>query len=59
MLSCMIDTMGVRNTVTADIPVALLQTDYHKGERHIKMEIEMVTLLEEIYPAYYKDFIYP
>ena len=43
---------------TSDSTVAFLQTDYNKGDIHIKMEGAMVTLLEDIYQAYYKDFIY-
>ena len=37
---------------------AFLKTDYDKKDIHIKMEGETVTLMEEIDPAYYKDFIY-
>ena len=58
MLSCMIDTMEGREVATADIPGALLQTDYGKGDIHIKLEGAMVTLLEEIDLEYYKDFIF-
>ena len=45
MLSCMIDAMEGREVATADIPVALLQTDYDKGDIYIKLEGSMVTLL--------------
>ena len=58
MLLCMIDTMEGREVVTADIPGAFLQTDYEKGDIHIKLEGAMVTLLEEIDPEYYKDLIF-
>ena len=58
MLSCMIDAMEGREVATADIPGAFLQTDYDKGDIHIKLEGAMVTLLEEIDPEYYKDFIF-
>ena len=58
MLLCMIDTMEVQEVATADIPGAFLQTDYDKGYIHIKLEGAMVTLLKEINPEYYKDFIY-
>ena len=54
----MIDATEGRDVATADITGAFLQTDYDKGDIHINMEGEMVTLLEEIYPDYYKDFIY-
>ena len=53
----MIESMEGREVATADIPGAFLQTDYDKGDIHIKLEAVMVTLLEEIDPEYYKDFI--
>ena len=46
MISCMIDKMEDREVATADIPVAFLQTNYDKGDIHIKLEGDMVTLLE-------------
>ena len=55
---CMIDAMESREVATADIPGAFLQTDYDKGDIHIKLEGAMATLLEEIDPEYYKDFIF-
>ena len=58
MLSCMIDAMEGQEVETADIPWAFLQTDYDNGDIHIKLEGDMVTLLEEIDPEYYKYFIY-
>ena len=58
MLSCMIDTMEVRDVANADILGAFLQTDYNKGYIHIKMDGTTVTLIEYIDPTYYKDFIY-
>ena len=58
MLFCMIDAMEGREVATADILGAFLQTDYYKGDIHIKLEGAMVTLLEEIDPEYYKDFIF-
>ena len=58
MLSCVIDAMESREVATADIPGAFLQTDYDKGDIHIKLEGAMATLLEEIDPEYYKDFIF-
>ena len=57
MLLCMIDAIEGREVATADIPGALLHTDYDKGDIHIKLEGAMLTLLEEIDPEYYKDFI--
>ena len=38
MISCMIDTMEVQDVANDDIPVALLQTYYNKGDMHINME---------------------
>ena len=55
---CMIDGMEGREVATADIPGAFLQNYYDKGDIHIKLEGSMVTLLEEIYPEYYKYFIF-
>ena len=37
MLSCMIDAMEGREVATADIPGDFLQTDYDKGDIHIKL----------------------
>ena len=54
----MIDAMEGRSVATANIPGALLQTNYDKGEIHIKLEWAMVTLIEETDPGYYKYFIY-
>ena len=54
----MIDTMEVREVATVDIPGDFLQTDYDKGNIHIKLEGAIVTLLEDIDPEYYKDFIF-
>ena len=58
MLSFMIEAMGGCDVATDDIPGDLLQTDYDKGDIHIKMKGSIVTLPEEIDPAYYKEFIY-
>ena len=58
MLSCIIDAMYGWEVATADIPGSFLQTDYGKGDIHIKLEGAMVTLLRNIGPEYYKDFIY-
>ena len=58
MLSCMIDAMEGREIATSDIPGAFLQTDYDKGDIYIKTEGDMVTLIEEIEPKYYKYLIF-
>ena len=54
----MIDATEGREVATTDIPGAFLQTEYDKGDIHIKLEGAMFTLLEEIDPEYYKDFIF-
>ena len=58
MLLCMIDAMEGREVATSDIPGDFLQTDYDKVNIHIKLKGAVVTLLEEIDPEYYKDFIF-
>ena len=58
VLPFMIDTMKGREVATTDIPGAFLQTDYDKGDIHIKLEVAMVTLIEDLAPVYYKDFIF-
>ena len=48
VLSFMIDAMEGWGVATADIPGVFLQTNYNKGDIHIKLEGDMVTLLEYI-----------
>ena len=43
---------------TSNITEAFLQNCYDKGDIHINMEGDMVTLLEDIHLTYYKYFIY-
>ena len=38
MISCMIDTIEVRDVATSGIPGSFLKTYYDKGDIHIKME---------------------
>ena len=57
MISCIIDMMEVRGVVAAEIPGAYLQFFYDKGDIHINIEGDIVTLLEDIDPSYYKYFI--
>ena len=57
MLLCMIDTIESQELSTTDIPGAFLQTEYYKGDIHIKMEGAMSNLLEEINQEYYKYLI--
>ena len=52
MLSCMIYEMEGWDVVTDDIPGYFLQNDYSRGDIHINMEGEMLTLLENINPEY-------
>ena len=54
----MLDGMEGQAVETIDTPGAFLQNNYDKGDIHIKLEGSMVTLLEEIDPEYYQDFIY-
>ena len=58
MILCMIDAMESQEVATSKIPGDFLQTDYYKGYTQIKTEGDMVTLLEDINPEYYKYFIY-
>ena len=52
MVSCIIDAMGGCDVATSDITGAFLQNYYNKGYIHINIEVTMVTLLEDIDPAY-------
>ena len=54
----MIDAMEGREVATTYIPGAFTQNDYDKVDIQIKLEGDMVTLLEEINPECYKDIIY-
>ena len=58
MLSFMIDAMEGQEVATTEIPGSFFQTDYAKGYIHIKLEGDMINLLEEIDPEYYIYFIY-
>ena len=54
----MIEAIEVHYVATSDTPGDFLQNDYYKGDIHINMEGAMVPLIEEIKPAYHKEFIY-
>ena len=54
----MINAMEGWEVATADIPGSFIYTEYYKGDIHIKLEGDVVTLLEDIDPDYYKDFIF-
>ena len=54
ILSCVIDATEGRYLATADILGSLLQTNYEKVDIHINTEGAMVTIIEDIDPAYYK-----
>ena len=58
ILSCMIDAMEGRDVATADIPGAFLQTDYNKGDTHLRIEGPMLDLLLKIEPEYYRKYIH-
>ena len=58
MISFIIEKMEGWYVATYEIPGAFLQTDYNKGDIHIKIEGSMMNLLEDIDPGYYRDFIY-
>ena len=58
MLLCMVEAMEGREVSTTNIKGALPYTNYDKGDIHINLEGEMVILLKEINPNYYKYFIY-
>ena len=57
MLSCMIDAFEGRDVATADIPAAFLQTEYTKGDTHIRIEGPMLELLTELDPGLYRKYI--
>ena len=52
MILCLIDAIEGQEVETSDIPGAFLQTNYYKGDIHIKLEGAMATRLEEINPEY-------
>ena len=54
----MVEAMEGQEVTNADIPGAFLQTYYEKLDIHIKLEGDMVTLLEETNPECYKYFTY-
>ena len=58
VLSCMIDAHERRDVATADIPGAFLQTEYHKGDTHIRIEGPMLELLVDLDPEHYRKYIH-
>ena len=58
MISFIIEKMEGWYVATYDISGAFLQTYHYKWYIHIKTDRAMVTLLEDICPAYYNNFIY-
>ena len=50
--------MEGQEVATSDIPGSFQNTDYGKVDIHIKLEEDMVILIEKINPLYYKDYIY-
>ena len=58
MTLCMIDATEGWEVATNDILGAFLQTEFYKGDIHIKLEGDVVNLLEDIKPEYCKYFVY-
>ena len=58
ILSCMIDAKEGRDVATADIPGAFLQTEYDKGDTHIRIEGPMLDLLTKLDPSHYRKYIH-
>ena len=58
MMSYMIGAMEGRDVETSDISGEFLQTSYGRVDIHIKIQGVVVTLLQDIDLAHYKDFIY-
>jgi len=56
--SCMIDAKEKRDVATADIPGAFLQTEYTKGDTHIRIVGPMLDLLTQIDPSLYRECIH-
>ena len=50
MLLCMIDAMEGQEVATSIIPGAFLKTNYDKVDIHIKLEGDIVILIEDIDP---------
>jgi hypothetical protein len=57
ILSCMIDAKEGRDTATADIPSAFLQTDNLSGDTHLRFDEIMTELLVKIDPELYSKHI--
>ena len=58
ILSCMIDAFEHRDTGTIDIPGAFLQTEYIRGDMHVRIEGPMLDLLIKLDPAHYTKYIH-
>ena len=58
ILSCMIDAHEGRDVGTADIPGAFLQTDYTKGDTHVRIEGPMLELLVKLDPSHYRKYVH-
>ena len=52
----MIDAREGRDVATADIPAAFLQTEYTKGDTHIRIKGPMLELLTELDPGLYRKY---
>ena len=56
LLTCLIDAMERRKVVTVDIPGAFMQSDMEGEDTHMKLEGEMVKILERIDPTLYSKY---
>jgi hypothetical protein len=54
----MIDAYEGRDVGTADIPGAFLQTDYNKGDTHVRIEGPMLELLVKLDPSHYRKYVH-
>ena len=56
LLTCLIDALERRKVVTVDIPGAFMQSDMEGEVTHMKLEGEMVKILERIDPKLYSKY---
>ena len=56
LLTCLIDAMENRKVATIDIPDAFMQSDMEGEVTHMKLEGEMVSILERLNPKFYSKY---
>ena len=56
-LTCVIDAMEKRDVVTVDVPAAFMQADMEGPDVHMKLEGNMVRILEKIDPKLYSKYV--